>query len=85
MSYADNRYTATLSLTLFESAGDWQVRLADNGSLRTQRLDWFLDPKSEALLCPQVSIQGTSTGRQGEMCIRDSQGSKDYCADGAGH
>lgn len=66
MSYADNRYTATLSLPLFEPAGDWQVRLADNGSLRTQRLDWFLDPKSEALLCPQVSIQGTSTGRQGE-------------------
>lgn len=31
MSYADNRYTATLSLPLFEPAGDWQVRLADNG------------------------------------------------------
>ena len=25
MSYADNRYTATLSLPLFESAGDWRV------------------------------------------------------------
>ncbi len=64
--YADGRYTATFEIPLFETTEFTQVKLTDNGTIRTQELDWHISPRYEALLTSYAGIRGSAKSKQGD-------------------
>lgn len=61
LSYENNQYTAVIELPLFDHSEITQVTLNDNGTIRTQTLDWALDPRYETLLMSYVSMYGSAS------------------------
>jgi len=50
LTYQDGHYTTTLQASLFAESYIEQVSLIDNGTIRTQALDWTIMPLHEVLL-----------------------------------
>ena len=61
MGYADGKYTTKMNVPLFETTEIEQVALVDNGTIRTQELDWEIQPRYEALI--QVFANNSGEGR----------------------
>jgi len=59
MEHKNGQYSVTLSLSLFDETRIEQVLLEDEGTIRTQTLDWYIYPRYEALL----NVHATSSGR----------------------
>lgn len=72
MTYENGQYCATVSLPLFDESCIEQVLLDDEGSVRTQTLDWYISPRYEALLSSYASFSGHTTGTpaDGEVKIQ---------------
>ena len=65
MQYADNRYSAVITLPLFETAVVSMVKLNDSGTIRTQELGWFVQPRYEVLPLTYAGIGGSARGTHG--------------------
>ena len=65
LTYADDQYTAKIELPLFERSELNMVRLNDNGTIRTQELDWIIEPRQEALLLSHAGMGGSAAGKPG--------------------
>jgi len=63
MEYSNGQYTATLSLPLFDENKVEQVLFNDEGTVRTQTLDWYINPRYEALLTIQTDFSGGTTSK----------------------
>lgn len=75
MEYSNGQYTATLSLPLFDENKIEQVLFNDEGTVRTQTLDWYINPRYEALLNVYTGISGggSSTPSNGEVVLKKDQ------------
>ncbi len=65
LSYANEQFTATIELPLFDRNELNMVKLNDNGTIRTQELDWIVEPRYEALLLSYAGMGGSATGKPG--------------------
>lgn len=65
LTYTDGKYTTTLDIPLFETSQVTQVKMNDNGTIRTQELDWHISPRYEALLNSYAGMGGTASGKAG--------------------
>lgn len=63
MEYSNGQYTATLSLPLFDENKIEQVLFNDEGTVRTQTLDWYIYPRYEALLTIHTNFSGGATSK----------------------
>ncbi|MBQ3077593.1 MAG: hypothetical protein IJC43_07025 [Clostridia bacterium] len=63
MTRQEEGYTVTLPIPLFTDSRIHRLELMDNGTLRTEQLDWNLSPRQEKL--PQIFASSTGgwTGR----------------------
>ena len=66
MDYADGKYTIKMNVPLFEMTEIEQVALVDNGTIRTQELDWEIQPRYEALIQAFASNSGEGRGTYGD-------------------
>ena len=66
LNYADGKYTATFEIPLFETTVFTQVKLTENGTIRTQELDWHISPRYDALLISYAGIRGSARGDRGD-------------------
>ena len=62
LAYSNGQYSATILLPLFAESNFAQVSLLDNGTIRTQKLDWTIIPQHEVLLNHTSYVSGSSTG-----------------------
>lgn len=62
LSFADNKYSSVITIPLFETTKIDQVILTDNGTVRTQKLNWDIQPRYEALLYAFASSTGEGRG-----------------------
>lgn len=65
LTYVDEQYIATIELPLFDRNEINMVKLNDNGTIRTQELDWVIEPRYEALLLSYAGMGGSATGKPG--------------------
>lgn len=65
LTYANEQYTATIELSLFDRNELNMVKLNDNGTIRTQELDWIIEPRYEVLLISHAGMGGSATGKPG--------------------
>lgn len=65
LTYANEKFTATIDLPLFDRNELNMVKLNDNGTIRTQELDWIIEPRYEALLLSYTGMGGSATGKPG--------------------
>lgn len=65
LTYANEQFTATIELPLFDRNELSAVKLTDNGTIRTQELEWIIEPRYEALLLSYAGMGGTATGKPG--------------------
>lgn len=65
LTYADEQFTATIEIPLFDRNELNMVKLNDNGTIRTQELDWIIEPRYEALLLSYAGMGGSASGKQG--------------------
>lgn len=66
LTYADGQYITTIELPLFETSQVTQVKLNDNGTIRTQELNWQIAPRYEVLLNSYVGMGGSASGKPGD-------------------
>ena len=66
LPYTDGKYTASIEVPLFERSEANMVRLNDDGTIRTQELDWIIEPRYEALLLCHAGLGGSAAGKKGE-------------------
>ena len=70
LTHEKNQYTTTIKLPLFEQTQISQVTLNDNGTIRTQALDWILEPRYERLLLSYVGMYGSGSFKSAkDECI----------------
>ena len=50
LAYQDSEYTTKIEVPLFERSEVVQVKLNDHGTIRTQELDWVIEPRYGAVL-----------------------------------
>lgn len=62
MTYDDGQYVVKMELPLFERNEIVQVKLDDEGTIRTQQLGWVIEPRYEVLLLSYASMGGSATG-----------------------
>ncbi len=62
LTYENNQYVATVPAPLFEECHFSHVILNDNGTIRTQKIDWYITPRYEALPTVYTNYSGSSTG-----------------------
>ncbi len=60
MAYQDSEYTAKIEVPLFERSEVIQVKLNDKGTIRTQALDWVIEPRYGAVLNVNARYDGHS-------------------------
>ena len=60
MAYQDSEYTAKIEVPLFERSEVIQVKLNDKGTIRTQELDWVIEPRYGAVLNVNARYDGHS-------------------------
>ena len=65
LTYADDRYATTIKLPLFGRNELTAVKLNDNGTIRTQELDWIIEPRNEALLLSYAGMRGSASFEKG--------------------
>lgn len=65
MQYENNQYVATIELPLFGKNEFSQVKLNDNGTIRTEELNWILEPRYEVLPLSYAGMGGKATGKPG--------------------
>lgn len=65
LTYINEQYTATIELPLFDRNELNMVKLNDNGTIRTQELDWIIEPRHEVLLLSHAGMGGSATGKPG--------------------
>ena len=65
LTYRDGKYTANITLPLFERSEFSMVKLDDSGTIRSQKLRWVTEPRYEALLLTYAGMQGSATGKPG--------------------
>ena len=61
LDYANGQYITNINIPLFETTEFNQVQIDDNGTIRTQNLEWYISPKYEALIQTFVSFSGHSS------------------------
>lgn len=66
LNYNNGKYTAKVDIPLFKTTELNQVTLDDNGTVRTQELDWYITPRYEALIQAYVHSFGSSRGTIGK-------------------
>lgn len=66
LDYIDKQYTATIELPLFDRNEVSMVKLSDNGTIRTQKLDWIIEPRYEVLLLSYAGLGGSATSKLGK-------------------
>lgn len=66
LTYTDEQYTAAIELPLFDRNEFSMVKLSDNGTIRTQELDWIIEPRYEALLLSYAGMGGSASGKPGK-------------------
>ncbi len=66
LDYADGKFHAEIEIPLFETTQFEQIVLSQNDEIHTQKLDWSIDPKTEALIHPNVSCYGKGRGIYGK-------------------
>lgn len=65
LTYANEQFTTTIEIPLFDRNELNIVKLNDNGTIRTQELDWIIEPRYEALLLSYAGMGGSATGKPG--------------------
>lgn len=63
--YNNEQFTATIEIPLFEKNEISMVKLNDNSTIRTQKLDWVIEPRYEALLLSYAGMSGSARGMMG--------------------
>lgn len=66
LDYEDGKFHAEIEIPLFETTHFEQIVLIQQDEIHTQKLDWFIDPKTEALIHPNVSCSGRGRGTYGK-------------------
>lgn len=66
LTYTDEQYAAAIELPLFDRNEVSMVKLSDNGTIRTQELDWIIEPRYEALLLSYAGMGGSASGKPGK-------------------
>ena len=56
--YVNEQFTATIELSLFDRNELNMVKLNDHGTIRTQELDWIIEPRYEVLLISHADMSG---------------------------
>lgn len=59
MSLENGKYIADIEVPVFYNSRVTAVHMNDNGTIRTQQLNWYADPKGDML--PQISAQASGT------------------------
>lgn len=65
LTYANEQFNATIELPLFDRNELNMVKLNDNGTIRSQELEWIIEPRYEALLLSYAGMGGSATGKPG--------------------
>ena len=65
LRYENNQYTTTINVPLFARNEISQVNMNDNGTIRTQEMDWILEPRYEVLPLSYAGMGGKATGKPG--------------------
>lgn len=60
MILADGRYTAELTIPLFEDTTISSVQFAENGTIRTQQLNWVINPHYDMVPTAYIHYSGES-------------------------
>lgn len=59
MTLENGKYIANIEVPMFYNSRVTAVNLEDNGTIRTQQLNWYIDPKDDML--PQISAHASGT------------------------
>ena len=60
LAYQDSEYTTKIEVPLFERSEVVQVKLNDHATIRTQELDWVIEPRYGAVLNVNARYDGRS-------------------------
>ena len=61
MTLENGRYTAEISLPLFEESSITNVQFTEDGTIRTQQLDWYINPRYDMVPTAYVYYSGESS------------------------
>ncbi len=61
LTLENGRYTAKIALPLFDESGITSVQFTEDGTIRTQQLDWYINPKYDMVPTAYVYYSGESS------------------------
>ena len=62
MNLKNGDFVAKFPVSIFDSSRVTEVSFSKDGVVRTQALDWYINPRDEFVPCLYASCSGTSTG-----------------------
>lgn len=62
LTYTNEQFTVTIEIPLFDRSVISMVKLNDNGTIKSQKLDWIMEPRYEALLLSYAGTSGSANG-----------------------
>ena len=65
LDYSNNQYQTAIELPLFAQSEIAKVNMDDNGTIRTQELNWVIEPRYEVLPISYAGMGGSATGKPG--------------------
>lgn len=65
MELQDGRYLAVIPVSMYQEAKVSQVELRDEDTIRTEKLEWYVNPRYEYLPTMYAYYSGKSTGSSG--------------------
>lgn len=65
MTLEQGAFSAVLELPLFSESSVSRVTFSQDGTLRTEALDWYFSPRTELLPCFYASFDGSASGSGG--------------------
>lgn len=68
-------YTADIQIPLFEETRIDQVQFREDGTVRTELLDWYLSPREQGVMNVYMDFAGgTSFGKEGDQFVLEMDG-----------
>lgn len=74
MTLEQGAFSAVLELPLFSESSVSRVTFSQDGTLRTEALDWYFSPRTELLPCFYASFDGSASGSGGSYHRKEASG-----------